>query len=95
VSDALKFEWDRANVAHIGRHKVTAAEAEQALENEPFDASYEVIVGEPRWTSIGHTNNLRVLVLVWTLRKNEIVRVITARDASKTARNLYLRQKGF
>jgi len=44
---------------------------------------------------IGHTDNLRVLLLVWTLRGEEAVRVITAREAAKTARSVYLREKGF
>jgi len=56
----LKFEWDAANVSHISRHKVTPTEAEQALLNEPFDLGHEA-VEEERWTSIGHTDNLRVI----------------------------------
>lgn len=74
---------------------MTPKEAEQAILNDPFDLGHEVVEGEERWTSIGHTDNLRVLLLVWTLRGEEIVRVVTAREAGKTARRVYLREKGF
>ena len=80
---------------HPPRHKITPKEAEEALTNDPFDVAYDVIDGEERWSSIGHTDDLRVLLLVWTLRGDNAVRVITAREASKTARRTYLREKGF
>ncbi|MFN0168036.1 MAG: BrnT family toxin [Bryobacteraceae bacterium] len=69
-------------------------QAEQALSNEPIDFDYDVVEGEQRWTIIGHTNDLRVLLVVWTLR-GDMVRVVTAREASMRARNSYPREKGF
>ena len=95
MADEWRFEWDAANVSHIARHKVTQQEAEQALRNEPFDLAYETAGEEERWTSIGHTDSLRVLLVVWTLRGGEVVRVITVREAAKAARRIYLREKGF
>lgn len=91
----MRFEWDAANVSHIARHKATPEETEQALLNDPFDLGFEIRRGEERWTSIGHTDELRVLVVIWTLRGEEVVRVITAREAGKAARRVYLRAKGF
>jgi uncharacterized DUF497 family protein len=49
---------------------------------------------EDRWTSVGHTNNLRILVIVWTMR-GESIRVVTAFDAGKTMRAQYLIEKGW
>lgn len=89
----VEFDWDRANAAHIARHRVTPDEAEQALLNDPFDVNYEVVGGEERWTSLGHTSNLRVLVVVWSLR-GDAIQVITARAAGKRLRSAYLRRKG-
>jgi hypothetical protein len=34
---------------------VKPEEAEQALENDPFDLNYEVVEAEDRWISIGQT----------------------------------------
>jgi len=95
MADEWKFEWDAGNVSHLARHTVTPEEAEQALRSDPFDLAYEIVEGEERWTSIGHTDSLRVLLLVWTLRGEDVVRVVTAREAAKTDRRVYLREKGF
>jgi len=94
MADELRFDWDEANISHIHRHQVTLEEAEQALRNDPFDLHYDTIEGEERWTVIGHTDNLRVLLVVWTLRGEDVVRVVTARQASKTASLTYVREKG-
>jgi len=89
----IEFDWDRANIRHIARHRVRPEEAEQALRNHPFDLEYQVVGGEQRWTSLGQTDGLRILLVVWTLR-GDVVRVVTARSASKQLRQAYLRHKG-
>ena len=93
MDEAIRFDWDKANTVHIALHGVKPAEAEQALENDPVDLDYEVVGAEDRWTSIGHTDRLRVLKLVWSLR-GEAVRVVTALEASKNEAREYLQAKG-
>lgn len=73
----LNFEWDEANIEHIGRHDVRPEEVEQFFFNDPIDLDFEVVDGEDRWTAMGHTNDLRTLVVVWTMRDYSI-RVVTA-----------------
>jgi hypothetical protein len=41
-------------------YKVTPAEFEQVLNNDPLDLDYEVIDGEERYRSIGLTNQGRL-----------------------------------
>lgn len=91
----MRFDWEAGNLSHIASHGVTQIEAEQVLLNDPFDLKYEVVKGEERWTSIGHTGGFRVLLVVWTLRGGDIVRAVTAREAAKSVRITYLREKGF
>ena len=93
MADEIRFEWDQANLEHIVRHGVSREEAEQAMINDPMDDGYEVINGEERWTSTGHTNKLRVLTVVWTLRQASVIRVVTAFDVSRDAAREYLRAK--
>ena len=92
--EAIEFDWDAANLRHIARHGVKAEEVEEALRNDPFDLNYDVIGGESRWTSLGHTDMLRILVVVWTMR-GDAVRVVTAWPASSKAQHAYVRRKGF
>ena len=62
--DDLSFDWDDANVDHIAHHRVSSQEVEQVFANETADIDFEVVNGEERWTSVGHTSQLRILVVV-------------------------------
>jgi len=94
VADELVFDWDEANIAHIARHNVTPEEVEQIFANDPMDLGAEVLDGEERYTAVGHTNRLRVLVLAWTMR-GDATRPITAFDASERLAKRYLAERGF
>ena len=93
ADEDVRFDWDRANAEHIARHSVKPDEAEQAMRNDPLDMNYEVIDGEERWTALAHTDNFRVLLLVWTVR-HDALRIVTARAVGTRARDAYLRVKG-
>jgi len=90
--DDPKFDWDEANLGHIARHDVTPEEVESALRNDPLDLGYEHMGGEDRWTILGHTDQLRVLVIVFTVR-GEAFRAVTARDVPRKRRLQYLRMR--
>ena len=59
-----------------------------------MDVGGEVVDGEERYTSVGHTNALRVLVLAWAMR-GDALRPITAFDASERLTKRYLAERGF
>ena len=94
VAAALSFDWDEANVGHVARHNVTPEEVEQVFTNDPMDLGVNVVDGEERYTGVGHTNRLRVLVLVWTMR-GDATRPITAFDASERLAMRYVAERGF
>ena len=94
VANGWKFDWDRANVAHIARHKVTPDEAEHVLKNDPIDLGYAFVDGEHRWAVLGHTSNLRIILCVWTIRGDDTIRVVTAREAIRKERMAYLQARG-
>ena len=87
-------DWDESNVEHIARHGIQPAEVAEILANEAVDLGYEFVNGEDRWTSIGHTSALRILVVVWTLR-GELVRPVTAFEAGRKLAEEYRRQRGW
>jgi uncharacterized DUF497 family protein len=94
LADELLFDWDEANVAHIARHNITPEEVEEVFANDPMDLRADVVDGEERYTGVGHTKRLRVLVLVWTMR-GDATRPITAFDASERLAKRYLGERGF
>jgi uncharacterized protein len=87
------FDWDRANLRHIAEHGVTSAEAEEVINNNPFDIEYQYREEEERTVQLGETAKGRILVVVTTWRSG-LIRVITAFPAPKSLRTLYLAQKG-
>ena len=67
-------------------------EAESVIRNDPIDLGYEEIDGEQRWTVIGHTDETRILIVVFTMRGKHF-RPVTARDVSRRMRIGYLRTR--
>ena len=90
----MEFAWDEANVGHIKRHGIATSEVEQVLVNDATDLRYEQVEGEDRWTSIGHTAQLRILIVVWTMR-GALIRPVTAFGASTGIAAEYVSGKGW
>ncbi len=86
------FDWDRANIEHIAKHGVTPAEAEQVVLNDPVDLTLQLRDGEERTPQIGETNAGRILVVI-TMWRNELIRVVTAFPAKSALRKFYATQK--
>lgn len=81
MGNALEFDWDVENTRYLAAHKVTPAEFEQVMDNDPLELGYELIDAEERFRSIGLTNRGRLLLVVWTPRGGKI-RAVTAFRAS-------------
>jgi uncharacterized protein len=89
----LLFDWDDENSTHIATHGVSCAEAEQVINNEPFDVELQTVRDEERFVQLGETNAGRIMVVVSTWRES-LIRVITAFNAPKAMKDLYLIKKG-
>ncbi len=89
----VQFDWDDGNRAHIAAHSVSCEEAEQVINNEPFDLEFQPVDGEERFVQLGETNAGRILVVVSTWRET-LIRVITAFDAPNAMKRVYIVQKG-
>ena len=89
----LRFDWDEANIRHIAEHGVSSDEAEQVIQNEPFEIDFQRHEEEDRTSELGETNSGRILVVVSTMRGSAL-RVVTAYPASKAMRLEYIFEKG-
>ena len=89
----VSFDWDDRNIAHLARHRIKPGEVEEFFNNDPAIRSHEVVDGEDRWTAVGATNVLRVLVVVFTLR-GERIRPITGWNADRRTKKEYFQEKG-
>lgn len=89
----MQFEWDEnKNLKNMEKHKVNFEEAETIF-NDPnaieLEASHN---GEYRIIRIGKTATKIILFVVYTLR-GLVIRLISARQANKDERNLYMERK--
>ena len=85
------FDWDEGNVLkNWVKHRVTAAECEQIFFNRPLVVAEDVehSQAEGRSYGLGQTDAGRLLLVVFTVRRN-LIRVISARAMTKTERKEY------
>jgi len=91
LSRCTGFDWDEANLfKNWEKHRVTASQCEQVFFNRPLLARPDPrhSEDEPRYYVLGQTDSSRKLFLVFTVR-NDMIRVISARDMTRRERNAY------
>jgi uncharacterized DUF497 family protein len=91
ISECVGFQWNKGNSQkNWDKHQVTGSECEQVFFNQPLlvkdDISHSKT--ESRYYALGRTDANRQLFLVFTVREN-LVRVISARDMSQRERKVY------
>ena len=92
VGSGVEFDWDEHNTKHLAAHRVTPAEFEQVINNEPVDLECDASGGEERFRSAGVTDQRRMLVVVWVVR-GERIRAVTAFPASSKNKRDYLESR--
>ena len=94
---SISFSWDDGkNIANKKKHGVSFEEAqtvffdEHAIEYDDPDHSES----EDRSLMLGHSYQIRVLVVSYTSRKDgDEIRIISARKATKKEQNAYSGEK--
>ncbi len=94
----MRFEWD-ATKSRINRAKHNGLDFETAARvfNDPHVILIEdrIVEGEQRWHAIGAVS-VAVLVVVHACREDlygeEIIRIISAREANQRERRIYIQQ---
>lgn len=88
----IDFEWDMQKAtANLEKHGVSFKEASTVF-SDPFELTIldpDHSVGEHRFLSIGRSDLGRVVVVVFTERQLDTIRIISARIASTHERQHY------
>ena len=87
----MRFEWDPPKAeANLRAHGVSFAEALTVLEDD-FALTREdpAAVEEPRFVTLGLSNLGNLLVVVYTYRDPDAIRLISAWKANKRQREAY------
>ena len=85
------FDWNKGNIdKNWLNHKVSPSECEQIFFNQPIVIQDDIIHSktEMRFYALGQTDMKRFLFIAFTLGNN-LIRVISARDMSRTERRVY------
>jgi len=86
----MLFEWDKdKNRANIQKHKIDFADI-PAIFSGPMvvELDEREDYGEERWIGIGFLRDI-VVVVVFTERRQDTIRIISARKAGKHERKRY------
>jgi hypothetical protein len=86
----MRFEWDEdKNRANIQKHKIDFADV-PAVFNGPMlvELDEREDYGEERWIGMGFLRDI-VVVVVFTQRRQDTLRIISARKVSKHERKRY------
>jgi len=91
----MRFEWDLDKEAlNLRKHGIGFQEAVEVFADpnglEEFDAEHSV--GEPRWIRLGLSSR-RLLLVVYSERDKETIRIIHGRKAGVTLQRLYEKSK--
>ena len=86
----MKFEWDEEkNKRNIQKHGIDFVDVPDVFKLLMLTGlNHRKEYGEDRWIGIGLLKNI-VVVVVFTERKDEITRLISARKATKHEREEY------
>ena len=85
------FEWDRGNIdKNWHKHHVSPSECEQIFFNHPLAVQDDIQHSntEKRFYALGKTDMKRFVFIAFTL-KNNLIRVISARDMSRKERRVF------
>ena len=88
----LRFEWDETKAeTNLSKHEVSFLEA-QTVFLDPLARIFEDelhSVDELREIIVGHSSDARLLLVSFTEREMGVVRIISARRATRRERNDY------
>ena len=99
----IRFEWDEAkNLSNQRKHGVSFQLASQVFLDPLFVSVKDRIQdGEQRWRTLGETEGSMLLIVAHTVRETdelggtvEVMRIISARHASRKERQLYEDENG-
>ena len=95
----IRFEWDEEkNKINQKKHGIDF-ETARLIFDDPFCVTFveSVSGGEGRWHAIGSVEDVIVMVVVHTYRQDgsdEVIRIISARRATRHERKLYVQANG-
>jgi hypothetical protein len=92
----MKITWDPAKAAtNESVHGVTFAEAATVLDDElALTREDPAAIGEQRFATLGLSGEGKLLVVIYTYRDPDVIRIISAWKANRRQKALYEKGRG-
>jgi hypothetical protein len=94
----IRFEWDRSkDNANLRKHGASFAEAQTVFYDENAIEFFDDVHSkeEERFLMLGLSSKFRILLVAYTYREKEgVIRLISARRATKNEAKEYKRSEG-
>ena len=74
--EQYQFWWDERNIEHIADHGVEPYETEEVIDDSPLVLK----AGQGKYAAYGQADSGRYLLVVYAIKSEERIRVVTARD---------------
>jgi uncharacterized DUF497 family protein len=87
----MKYEWDENKaIKNLAKHGVSFAEAKTIFDDPMYVDFYDLdhSEDEERYLIVGESNRGRLLIVSYTERR-ESIRIISAREVTKSERETY------
>lgn len=82
--------WDQDKAkANLKKHGVSFEEAQTVLESEQQLILEDRDNDEERFVALGFSKKLNLLVVVYCYRLDDVIRIISARKATRSERKIY------
>ncbi|MDQ6962225.1 MAG: BrnT family toxin [Mariprofundaceae bacterium] len=87
----MHYEWDKEKAkSNFKKHGVLFSDAVLVLEDDhALTIEDDEAEGETRFITLGEVSFSSVLVVIWTERVNDVIRIISARKATKHEKRMY------
>jgi uncharacterized DUF497 family protein len=90
MSGSMIVIWDQNKAkANLKKHKISFEEAQTVLESEVQLILEDKDHHEDRFIALGFSKHLNLLVVVYCYRFSDVIRIISARKATKKERLMY------
>jgi uncharacterized DUF497 family protein len=88
----MQFEWDdQKRLSNIQKHDIDFADAVSVLDDTAALTHQDLESEEVRFVTLGFNAIGRLLVVVYTWRGEDVIRIISARLATRSERTFYER----
>jgi uncharacterized DUF497 family protein len=86
----MQYVWDQSkNLSNQKKHKIMFEEAMTVLEKGDYAQIMDDMSPEYRFKAIGESSRRRILLVVYCYREEDMIRIISARRATKSEVKLW------